>query len=919
MPPRDTRTVTDVKREKKRRQPSRLERELIANKAERVVGVLNALKPGRPDGAISPQEHRSILREQVRTGTLGERVAAREGNRRDPQPLGKNPGRTSPREGGDTAVFRKFMKGVSVVADVVLPITPNNVKAARAAKDVLLDPRTSRREKLDAASNVIAVGGGINSVPGGAPKKPPEPAASKSFTRPRTREDAGARLAELEGKHDAFFEKVWRMGDHRLSAGDKVEQARRNAESGKARLQQAGVTRAGRVSGSSGRKAKLWGTTVKGEVRAEVEMIARSKIEKLPVEHPARRRFEAEQNEMDELRQVISDHDLAVFDGTPDADFGTKTETILGKPRRVELAAQEAALGGVKATSAGAGKPPPPPRPPIATAAAGPPPPSGPPLQAEQIIGALPEARRLRRQQEQLYSAERGKRAAKAEQAMQVGGQEGYRAALAELKGELPKLKFGALEHFDQTAADELFTHVQRHEALRPYEKISTQTALRKVIEGAVPTRGEIKLMERAFGPDVSAQIAGSIPFWQKAKTAGYSLINVPRALRSSFDLSAPFRQGLVLGARHPKMFSQEFAPMMRSLRSEGAYEDVMDQIASRPTFAKMQKAKLQLTDLQGVTTREEGFMSNLAEHIPVVGIGVRASGRAYTGFLNKFRADAFDNYVKMAEKQGLDIDDPVMLKSIASWVNHATGRGSIKSLEGAMVPLNALLFSPRLIASRLQLLNPAYYAKLDPFARKQALQGMGQLLTGVSLTLWLAKMAGAEVGMDPRSSDFAKIKLGDTRIDIAGGLQQYLVAASRLVKGETVSSTTGEVRELEGGFGKPSRYDIFGNFAENKLAPVPTWGVDFLKNENFAGDKFDPVKEGGRAMLPLGLENAYEGFRSGTTAGIAAAPLGSIGFGVQTYGPKPEEAKSRSLRAGKASKSRSLRAGRSKSKSLRH
>jgi hypothetical protein len=508
---------------------------------------------------------------------------------------------------------------------------------------------------------------------------------------------------------------------------------------------------------------------------------------------------------------------------------------------------------------------------------------------AEQIIGALPGARTQRRQQEVLYSAERSKRAAQAEQAMQVGGREGHLAALRQLKGELPKIKFGALENFDQAAVDGLFSHVQQHGQLRTFEKIRTQTALQKVLEGGqVPTRSEIKLLERAFGPEVAAQIAESVPFWTRAKDLGYSLINVPRSLRASYDISAPFRQGLVLGARHPRMFSREFVPMVRSLLSEGAYQDIMDDIASRPTFPTMQKAKLQLTDLEGISTREEGFMSNLAEKIPVIGRGVRSSGRAYTAFLNKFRADAFDNYLTMAEAQGLDIDDPALLKSIARWVNHATGRGSVKSLEGAMVPLNALLFSPRLIASRLQLLNPAFYATLDPFARKQAVQGMTQLLGAISLTLYMADLAGAEVGLDPRSSDFAKIKVGDTRVDIAGGFQQYIVAATRFVKGETVSSTTGEVTKLEGGFAKLSRADIAWNFVENKLAPVPTWGVDFAKNENFAGDEFDPLKEGARALTPLGLENAYEGFKvGGRGAGITSLGLGSIGFGVQTYKPK--------------------------------
>ncbi len=517
------------------------------------------------------------------------------------------------------------------------------------------------------------------------------------------------------------------------------------------------------------------------------------------------------------------------------------------------------------------------------------------PLQtpAEQVVGALGEAKKLRLQQEKLYREERSKRAKLVEEALadpNLTEEEAHRAALRALKGELPKIRFGGLEgQMDQQTVGGLFKHIRDHEELRPYEKLNARRALENSLEGRVPTRGEIKLLTKVFGPDTAAQIQESVGFWEKAKTAGLNVINVPRALKASFDISAPFRQGLALGARHPRMFAKEFGPMLKSFRSEGAYQDVMDDIVSRPTFGQMQKAKLALTDLEGLSLREEQFMSNLAERIPIAGRGVRGSGRAYTAFLNKFRADAFDHYLQAAESQGLDITDEALLKSIASWVNHATGRGSIKKLESAMVPLNALLFSPRLLASRLQLLNPVYYAKLDPFARKQALRGMAQLGGALSLTLWMAKMAGAQVGLDPRSTDFGKVKLGDTRIDVAGGFQQYLVLGSRLATQQSVSTTTGATTDLAGGFAQQSPETVLRRFGRQKLAPVPAYLYDLASHETFTGDPFNPALEAGKLVVPLGWEQTYETARDyGIGAAAASYGLGSVGFGVQTYKAKP-------------------------------
>lgn len=509
----------------------------------------------------------------------------------------------------------------------------------------------------------------------------------------------------------------------------------------------------------------------------------------------------------------------------------------------------------------------------------------------QQVREGLRGASAARKQQDVLYSAERGKRADAAEQAMaDLGGTAGYRKALNELKGELSKLRFGGLEDFDQAGMDALFTHIQQHPTLRPFEKIRTQTALKNVVDGRVPTRSELDLMGRVFGKEVSGTIAASVPFFQKAKRLGLELINVPRSLMASFDLSAPFRQGLVAGARHPVLFSKNFGPMVKSFGSERFYQSMMDEIASRPTFPKMQDAGVALTDMGRLDTREEQFMSNLAERIPIVGRGVRMSGRAYTGFLNRMRADMFDFYLDSAEKQGIELG-PDGTKSVARFINSATGRGDLGMLSGHAVTLNSLFFSPRLLFSRLNFLNPAYYAKLDPFARKQALRAALQLTGTVGATLFLAKMAGADVNEDPRNADFAKIKVGNTRIDVLGGFQQPVRLLAQLSSGKVISSTTGKTLSLgPQGPGNLSRRDIAQRFFEAKLAPVPSLVNDAAKGTDFTGQPFSWKAAAVQRMTPLLAQDIRELHKEkgSVPLDVGAYALGALGIGIQTYGPKP-------------------------------
>ena len=172
-------------------------------------------------------------------------------------------------------------------------------------------------------------------------------------------------------------------------------------------------------------------------------------------------------------------------------------------------------------------------------------------------------------------------------------------------------------------------------------------------------------------------------------------------------------------------------------------------------------------------------------------------------------------------------------------------------------------------------------------------------LAIGIGLTLALAEWAGADVVRDPRNIDFGKIKVGNTRVDITGGHQGYVVNAYRILKKESVSSTTGKVTELEGGFGNRSRVSVAADFFKNKLAPVARYGVGYGENESFGGGEFDPLKEAGKSFVPIGVAGTIEAYKQGGAVPAAVTGgLGGIGFGAQTYGGD-EKGKKKSSNSG--------------------
>lgn len=524
------------------------------------------------------------------------------------------------------------------------------------------------------------------------------------------------------------------------------------------------------------------------------------------------------------------------------------------------------------------------------------------------VLNSLADANTAYDEAAAARSIEKGKRAGGAAEAFQDagGGSAGVKAKLAALKGEYSKSEFSI--QIPAKDMDTLNNHIESNPNLQLFEKTNAQVALMKLngeIAGGI-TPSDIKNLKKALGEDfgtaVSDAVEASKTTADKVRSTLGDIAGLPKSLMASMDISGTLRQGGILASRFPKQAAEAFKQELRYFKSEKAFQEGMQEIQSRPSFQKMLDSKLAVTGTEALTAKEEQFISDLAERIPGIGIGVKASDRAYTGYLTKLRADVFDTIVTNETKAlGRELTDKEMT-SISKFINTASGRGELGPyLESHAQTLSTALFAPRLWKSRLDMLNPVYYAKLDPIGRKYALQSAASFGATASAVLGLAAMAGAQVETDPRSSDFGKIKVGNTRFDIMGGLQQNIVFIAREITGEKKNSETGKITKFAGGLGDiidpnlskeegplaPNRLSIATDLIQNKENPLFATAQRIIEGKDRGGHPVNPFVELANLVVPLpasGAVTAYNDTGNPLMAVALTAP-DLIGISSQTYG----------------------------------
>jgi len=319
----------------------------------------------------------------------------------------------------------------------------------------------------------------------------------------------------------------------------------------------------------------------------------------------------------------------------------------------------------------------------------------------------IEESEIIRPGEEEAIRKERGKRFADYEEILKDEPNPRIASHIAKraLSGAM-KIEIEALENrFSEEEVNTLYERVRSANILAG-TRLNVFEGLEKIVfEGKIPARHEIEAMEEVFGVDVAKALMTKR---KQAGKAGWDKIiagiNLPRAILASYDLSAPGRQGILLLPLVPKQWIKAVGRGYRAFASPEYTKFVDLQIRTHPYFQKLSKAGVDLTRVGGMTSGEELFISDYAHKIP----GIAASERAYVTTLNSLRAGTFYHFAEQWEGTGRRADD---YKSLAKFINHATGRGDVKRLKKYYPILNAAFFAPRLQMGRVQAVGDLFNA----------------------------------------------------------------------------------------------------------------------------------------------------------------------------------------------------------------
>lgn len=333
------------------------------------------------------------------------------------------------------------------------------------------------------------------------------------------------------------------------------------------------------------------------------------------------------------------------------------------------------------------------------------------------------------------------------------------------------------------------------------------------------------------------------------------AILGATKGLVASFTSHAPLKHGFFALFEDPAHWAKNYVTQFSDAAKQIAGKDVMSAIKAEGYSRENAMNGIYDKWIPGELNKSnEEFHSGLVEKIPILGSRFyKGSKTMFDGFNLKMRMDLVDHYVNIVKKMGLDPQDPETAKA---WGKLAIDQTGGKTTNPDNIAGN-FLFSQRLLKSEANNLTLHLFDKSATKAVKvQSAKTLAKVVAGVAAVIYTAnKIKPGSAEIDPRSANFGKIKVGDTRFDISGGYSSILTLASRIAERSTKSSATGIVTPIGSGFGQTSYQTLLGDFLSGRAAPAGQIVADYANGKTFSGKKPTLKTEGETAVTPIPVQ----------------------------------------------------------------
>lgn len=293
----------------------------------------------------------------------------------------------------------------------------------------------------------------------------------------------------------------------------------------------------------------------------------------------------------------------------------------------------------------------------------------------------------------------------------------------------------------------------------------------------------------------------------------------------------------------------------------------------------------------------EEAFPTSIPSMIPGLGKVFKASESAFTGSALKMRAELADAMIAAAEQNGVDMLDEKQASAFGSLVGSLTGRGELTTTAAMGREINALMFAPRFLKSNFNTLTGHMFDKtMTREARKVAAMSTLKIASSIGAVMTMANvLSPGSATLDPRSTNFGKIMIGDKRYDITGGMAGLATLASRITptlhNGEwgfwTRNKAGVYTKMSQGEYGESTALDTFEQFFEGKLSPAAGALRDIWKGQKYSGEKPDFINTVSGLTIPISVQVLQEELKKGNDDILFAMIAEGLGFSSsdETFG----------------------------------